>query len=409
MTLSLLPRRKPRVLILSASSGAGHVRAGQALEKAFRAQGDCDVAHIDALEYVSKLFQRLYDRTYIQMVKRAPDLMGLLYQQTDKPWSHPRERLVMDRLNTQPMIRMLKKMQPDLCVATHFLPAEILAWLIAKKKLQARHAIVVTDYDVHALWLCRTVDRYYVAMEESLEYMARIGVPREKLRVTGIPIDLLFEEKVDAAKAREKLRVTGIPIDLLFEEKVDAAKARAKLGLADGGPVVLLSAGGYGVGPLEQLVKDLVSMEKPWQIVAIAGKSEQLKKRLDSVAKHAGKTPSGQPRVVPLGFTKEMDQYMAAADLLIGKAGGLTTSEALARELPMALIEPIPGQEERNADHLLESGAAIRCNNLPAAAWKIAKLLDQPDKLAAMKRAARAMARPDAARRIARDALELLH
>ena len=385
MTLSLLPRRKPRVLILSASSGAGHVRAGQALEKAFRAQGDCDVAHIDALEYVSKLFQRLYDRTYIQMVKRAPDLMGLLYQQTDKPWSHPRERLVMDRLNTQPMIRMLKKMQPDLCVATHFLPAEILAWLIAKKKLQARHAIVVTDYDVHALWLCRTVDRYYVAMEESLEYMARIGVPREKLRVTGIPIDLLFEEKVDAAKAR------------------------AKLGLADGGPVVLLSAGGYGVGPLEQLVKDLVSMEKPWQIVAIAGKSEQLKKRLDSVAKHAGKTPSGQPRVVPLGFTKEMDQYMAAADLLIGKAGGLTTSEALARELPMALIEPIPGQEERNADHLLESGAAIRCNNLPAAAWKIAKLLDQPDKLAAMKRAARAMARPDAARRIARDALELLH
>ncbi len=385
MTPSLLSNRKPRVLILSASSGAGHVRAGQALEKAFRAQGDCDVAHIDALQHVSKLFQRLYDKAYIQMVRRAPDLMGLLYQQTDKPWSHPRERLAMDRLNTQPMIRMLKKMEPDLCVATHFLPAEILAWLIAKKKLQARHAIVVTDYDVHALWLCRTVDRYYVAMEESLEYMAHIGVPREKLRVSGIPIDLLFEEKVDAGAAR------------------------ARLGLTASGPVVLLSAGGYGVGPLEQLVKDLVSMERPWQIVAIAGKSEPLKKRLESLAKHAGKTPSGQARVVPIGFTMEMDLYMAAADLLIGKAGGLTTSEALARELPMALIEPIPGQEERNADHLLEAGAAIRCNNLPAAAWKIAQLMDQPEKLAAMKRAARAMARPAAARQIARDALELLH
>ena len=98
-----------------------------------------------------------------------------------------------------------------------------------------------------------------------------------------------------------------------------------------------------------------------------------------------------------------------AGHVRAGQAGGLTTSEALARELPMALIEPIPGQEERNADHLLEAGAAIRCNNLPAAAWKIARLMDRPEKLAAMKRAARTMARPDAARRIARDALELLH
>ena len=385
MNLSLSLNRKPRVLILSASSGAGHVRAAQALEKAFRAQGNCEVEHIDALQHVSKLFQRLYDKAYIRMVRRAPDLMGLLYEQTDKPWRHPRERLAMDRLNTQPMIHLLKKIQPDLCVATHFLPAEILAWLIAKKKLQARHAIVVTDYDVHALWLCRTVDRYYVAMQESLEYLANIGVPREKLHVTGIPIDPLFEKSVSAGDARKKL------------------------GLTASEPVLLLSAGGYGVGPLEQLVKDLLAMQRPWQIVAIAGKSEPLKKRLDALSKGAGKTPSGQARLVPVGFTTEMDQYMAAADLLIGKAGGLTTSEALARELPMALVEPIPGQEERNADHLLEAGAAIRCNNLPAAAWKIAKLVDQPEKLRAMKQAARAMAHPGAARVIAQDALGLLH
>jgi processive 1,2-diacylglycerol beta-glucosyltransferase len=385
MSLSLLPNRKPRVLILSASSGAGHVRAAQALEKAFRAPGNCEVEHIDALQHVSKLFQRLYDKTYIRMVRRAPDLMGLLYEQTDKPWRHPRERLAMDRLNTQPMIRLLKKIQPDLCVATHFLPAEILAWLIAKKKLQARHAIVVTDYDVHALWLCRTVDRYYVAIEEALEYLANIGVQREKLQVTGIPIDPLFEKSVSATDARRKL------------------------GLAASEPVLLLSAGGYGVGPLEQLVKDLLALQRPWQIVAIAGKSEPLKKRLDTLRKGAGKTASGQARLVPVGFTTEMDQYMAAADLLIGKAGGLTTSEALARELPMAVVEPIPGQEERNADHLLEAGAAVRCNNLPAAAWKIATLVDQPEKLRAMKQAARAMAHPDAARVIAEDALGLLH
>jgi processive 1,2-diacylglycerol beta-glucosyltransferase len=103
-----------------------------------------------------------------------------------------------------------------------------------------------------------------------------------------------------------------------------------------------------------------------------------------------------------------MDEWMAAADLLVGKAGGLTVSEALARGLPMAIIQPIPGQEERNADHLLERGAAIRCNNLPAAAWKIARLLDDPARLAQMGVAARAMARPHAASEIAADALALL-
>jgi processive 1,2-diacylglycerol beta-glucosyltransferase len=377
-------RTKPRVLLLSASSGAGHVRAAQALEKAFSARGDCVVEHIDALQHVSKLFQRVYDKAYISMIRRAPELMGVFYERTDQPWQHPRRRLALDRLNTQPMIRLLKRVQPDLCVATHFLPAEIIAWLIAKRKLRAHNAIVVTDYDVHAMWLCRTVDRYYVAIDEAAEYLARIGVPREKLRVTGIPIDPLFAATVNRSEARRFLRLDA-----------DAT-------------VILISAGGYGIGPVEQLVKDLLALERPWQIVAIAGKSEKTRKRLEEVAKDAGKLASGSPRLCPVGFTTEMDKYMAAADLMVGKAGGLTTSEALARALPMALIEPIPGQEQRNADHLLEAGAALRCNNLPAAAWKIAKLLDDPARLARMREAARSLGRPGAAAAIAEDALRLV-
>jgi processive 1,2-diacylglycerol beta-glucosyltransferase len=377
-------KTKPRVLLLSATSGAGHVRAAQALEKAFAARGDCVVEHIDALQHVSKLFQRVYDQAYISMVRRAPELMGLLYERTDQPWLHPRRRLALDRLNTGPMIRLLKRVQPDLCVATHFLPAEIIAWLIAKKKLRARNAIVVTDYDVHAMWLCRTTDRYYVAIDEAAEYLARIGVPRDKLRVTGIPIDPLFASPVIRTDARKQL------------------------GLDSNATVLLISAGGYGIGPVEQLVKDLLALRRPWQIAAIAGKSEKTRKRLEELAKEAGHLSSGGPRLCAVGFTTEMDKYMAAADLMVGKAGGLTTSEALARALPMALIEPIPGQEERNSDHLLEAGAAIRCNNLPAAAWKIAALLDDSARLARMREAARNLGRPGAAAAIAEDALRLL-
>ena len=234
------------------------------------------------------------------------------------------------------------------------------------------------------MWLCRTVDRYYLAIDEAAEYLARIGVPREKLRVTGIPIDPLFATPVNRSDARKQL------------------------GLDAEATVILVSAGGYGIGPVEQLVEDLLALERPWQIAAIAGKSDRTRKRLEELAKEAGNLRSGAPRLCPVGFTTEMDKYMAAADLMVGKAGGLTTSEALARALPMALIEPIPGQEERNADHLLEAGAAIRCNNLAAAAWKIAALSDDSSRLTRMRDAARSLGRPGAAAAIAEDAMRLL-
>src|SRR5712692_1074626 len=342
-----------RVLILSASSGAGHVRAAQALEKAFGARGDCAVEHVDALDYTSKLFQKIYNEAYIALVRRTPGLMGLLYDRADRPWHHLSRRLALDRLNTGPMIRLLRRVQPDLCVATHFLPAEIIAWLKDKRKIRARHVIVVTDFDV--MWLCRTVDRYCVAVDEAAEYLAR-----------------------------------------------------RRLGLDPDRATLLVSAGGYGVGPIERLVADLLALGQPWQIVAVAGRAEQVRERLTVLARRAAKLRDAATRLHVVGFTDVMDEWMAAADLLVGKAGGLTVSEALARALPMAIIQPIPGQEERNADHLLERGAAIRCNNLPAAAWKIARLMDDPARLAQMAAAARAMAHPRAASEIAADALALL-
>ena len=376
---------KSRVLILSTSAGEGHVRAGEALRKAFAARSDCVVTHIDTLDYTSKLFQKIYDDAYIALVRRAPSLMGLLYHRFDRPWQHPRRRLALDRLNTGPMIRLLKRLQPDLCVATHFLPEEIIAWLRRKHKLGARLAVVITDFDVHSMWLCHNVDRYYVPLDETGEYLSRIGIPAPSIRVTGIPIDPAFSEPKD----RRAIQLSH--------------------GLDPDRPTLLVSAGGHSLGPVEQLVTDLLAFERPWQIVAIIGRAEAIRRKLEKISSRAGKFPGGCVRLHVVGYTQEMDQWMAASDLLAGKAGGLTVSEALASGLPMAIVGSLAGpQEERNADILLERGAAIRCNNLPTAGWKIAQVMDDPARLARMRAAARAMARPRAAVEIAADCIQLL-
>jgi processive 1,2-diacylglycerol beta-glucosyltransferase len=376
--------RVPRVLILSASSGAGHVRAGQALEQAFLSRGGCQVEHIDTLAYVSKLFQRLYDKAYISMVRRA--LMGFIYDRTDQPWWHPRRRLALDRLNTQPMIRMRKTSAagPVHCHALSSRRNPRVADREEKLRAAQRHR---SD----GLRRARLVA---LSHRRSL-LRGNPGIGGISCRYRGVPAG--------------KVKVTGIPIDPVFEQPLSRTEARRKLRLAPDARVLLIAAGGYGPGPIEQLVHQLLAEKRSWQLVAIAGKSETLRKHLEEIGRTAGKLPGGRERLAAVAFTTEMDRYIAAADSLIGKAGGLTTSGALARGLPMVLIEPIPGQEERNADHLLEVGAAIRSNNLPAAAWKIATLLENSERLAGMRKAAKARSRPDAARKIVEDALGLLH
>jgi processive 1,2-diacylglycerol beta-glucosyltransferase len=365
------------VLILSASSGAGHVRAGEALEKAFQAGTRARVTHRDALKYTTRLFQKLYDDAYIAMLRHVPALMGWLYDRFDRPWEHRSRRAALERLNTAPMIRLLERVQPDLCISTHFLPAGIISWLKERRRLRARHAVVVTDFDVHAMWICRRVDRYYVALEEAAEYLTKLDV------------------------AREAVRVSGIPIDPVFEHPLEQGEARRALGLDPGRPTVLVTAGGHGIGPMERIVSDLVATERPWQVAAICGKAEALRTRLSQLARRTrGATP-----LHVVGFTTGMHTWMAAANLLVGKAGGLTVSESLASGLPLAIVDPVPGQEERNADHLLERGVAIRVNNLVTAAWKIAQLIEDGPRLQRMRAAARRMARPRAAAEIVADSV----
>jgi len=361
-----------RVLVLSASAGAGHIRAAQAIEKAFlQLNAAGDLRNIDTLDYTNKLFQNLYSRAYIELVDKAPDVLGWLYDHFDKPWHYQRRRLAFDKLNARPFIKLLREYQPDLAVCTHFLPAEIISWLKQKHHLDTRQAIVVTDFDLHALWLCRHYEHYFVALEETKRHLQALGTPPEKITVSGIPIDPVFAENKDKAQMRRKL---GLHPDL---------------------PAILLSAGGFGVGPVEMLIQSLTNMHNKIQLVAVCGKNKELKGRLEKLSR---RLPDNCPlKILPVGYTTDMDEYMSAADLLLGKPGGLTTSEALAKTLPIVIVNPIQGQEERNADHLLEEGVAIRCNNLPVLGYKIDNLLDDPHRLELMRKNARRLARPTAA------------
>jgi processive 1,2-diacylglycerol beta-glucosyltransferase len=360
-----------KILIFSASAGAGHVRAAQAIERAIIAAGAArQVRHVDTLEYTNKVFRNLYSKAYLEMVARMPDVLGWLYDRFDKPWQNERRRLAFDKLNTRPFVRLLADEQPDIIVCTHFLPAEIISWLKAKQRLVAPQAVVVTDFDAHAMWLCHHAEHYFVAIDETRAHLEKLGIPGARVTVSGIPIDPVFAGSFDRRAMRDKHRL---------------AQDRA---------TILISAGGFGVGAIQHLVAALADMRHPAQVVAVCGHNRELRGELEQTAARLG---SSRLALNVVGFTKEMHELMAASDILLGKPGGLTTSEALAMGLAFVIVNPIPGQEERNSDHLLEEGVAIRANNLPTLGYKIDRLLDDPARLARMQTNARRMGRKRAA------------
>jgi processive 1,2-diacylglycerol beta-glucosyltransferase len=352
-------------LVLSAAAGAGHVRSAEALAAAFTAKGIA-AKHVEVLEYASYLFKKVYSDLYIELVNHQPAILGLVYDFMDHPWKYRKRRLALDWLNTRPLVRLLLASPPRVAVCTHFLPAEILLHLRRKKILDVPVGVVITDFDLHAMWLYRGVDWYFVACEETKVHMVALGIPPETIHVTGIPIDPSF------SMAREK------------------AETRRALGLQPDLTTVLVSAGGFGMGPVESLANALQEVRHPIQVAVVCGKNKELTRRLEEL-------PAPNHPVKIVGFTTEMERWMAASDLLVGKAGGLTSSEAMASGLAMVIVNPIPGQEERNSDHLLEEGVAVRCNNLPALAYKIDTLLSDTARFDRMREAVRRLARPNAA------------
>lgn len=372
-----------KILIATMTAGGGHLAAAAALEEAWRALHPRDtVKQLDLEKFFSSIHRKLHSGGYAKLVKNAPELWGLVFKTTDDPEVASKlnkfQQLFPSRSRRR-FIKYLEEFRPDVVLCTHYAPLEILGQL----KLEADQAAarprrksgpsarqnetwkpfvvsVVTDFEAHALWMDAGVDLYCVAAKETAARLIARGARKDTIVATGIPV---------AAK---------------FATKVEAPAIRKAMGLRDDMPTVLVLSGGFGMGPVAKILRQLDKVTGDFQAVVVCGRNEELRREL---AAHNHKHPT---RV--LGFAANMHELMGVADLIITKPGGLTSSEALALGKPLFILDPIPGQEAANSDFLLERGAAAKVNRVEDLPFRVEELLGSK-KLAAMAKAAKALGR----------------
>lgn len=367
------------VLLLYASAGAGHKRAADALASAFRkAEPYASVVTRDILDFTPALFRKTYAEGYLRIVRRAPELWSYMYAESDRragiPWRR-KVRAAFNKINAGQFLDFCDETAPDIVVCTHFLPLEMLSTRFRRRRARFVYAGVVTDFAVHSLWIFPNVPVYYVATDEAKRHMSRAGCPADAIKVTGIPVDPVFSRNEPARDARRRL---GLDPDL---------------------PAVLLLSGGFGIGPTAELITAFKDDRPACQLLVVAGANAAMKKRAELAA-------AGLRRPIQVfGFVNNMHELMDAADIVVSKPGGLTTSEVLAKGKPLVIVDPIPGQEQRNAEYLMEAGAGIRLYDPPDAPFRVAELLDNPARLDSMRRNAAAIGHPNAAMDIVRDLL----
>jgi processive 1,2-diacylglycerol beta-glucosyltransferase len=366
-----------RVLILSASVGSGHVKAADALARAMRARSDVDqVLSDDSLDHTNVLHKQFYSTLYKKLSAMLPEFLGWWYETSDDPWVADKGRLLIDLPQALPLINLVREFKPDVILCTHFMPAGVISWLIANGKLEARLGVVITDFHFHAFWITRAFNWYFVAQEDDKIHMEALGLPADRIEVTGIPVEPEFGAPVDANAVLERH------------------------GLQPGRPTLLVAGGALGMSPATAVVRQLLQLDRDFQAIIVCGKNEEM---LNDIVDLLKDRPADF-RV--FGYTKEMSDFMSVASILLSKPGGMTTAEAVACGLPMMILDPIGGQEERNADVLLEAGAAVKCTEVTLVAHKLRRLLDDPERLRQMSRNARSLGHPNAAAEISRIVLE---
>ena len=364
-----------KILIIYASAGDGHKKAAEALYRQFQdVASDAEVVFIDSLNYTTRFFKFFYKRIYIILIKYIPWLWGCFYYMLNnrffflvaKPF-----RILVNKANSKKLINFLIKEQFDIIISTHFFAPEVISRFKGRHPLSALLINVVTDFKAHLYWIAKHVDRYVVAAESVRQGFVNQGVDVEKIVVSGIPVRKRFSIPVSREKAREAL---NLPPDKF---------------------TILVMGGGLGVGPIKEVVSNLQRLDFDCQIIVVCGHNNLLVRDLEAMANTFIKKTHIK------GFCHNIDMLMAASEVMVSKAGGITVSESLARGLPIICIKPIPGQESGNAEFLSDHKVGFWLKNHLEINNTIKKLFYSTHDTEELRSEILSLARPDSAKEIA--------
>lgn len=390
-TTTRSPDGKKRVAIFHASIGSGHKRAAQAVQAALQSMCDdkLEVQVIDMLDFstggrgVDSLYTLMAKKGYMRAIqtKLGAAAYGYFFEQSNQApgrgvggISAALTKLVQRAFFLQ-FYDFLFKWNPDFIISTHFLAPDLVGRLQIDFEYKVPHITVVTDYDAHTIWANLPCTQYFAPRMEASLMLQHAGVQEDIIQICGIPIVPEFSVDRDKAECRERL------------------------GLRQDMPVVLQMSGGDDVF---DIYRGLLQVRVPINLVVVTGRQADVRSKLEAI-----KVPDHH--VVKLeGFTKEMHNYLTAADIIISKPGGLTTAESMATGTPMVIVNPIPGQETRNTDMLLEAGVAVKINDLPLLWYQVETMLTEEGKLEEMQAKARALGDPQAAFKVARWVLDFM-
>lgn len=370
---------KKRVLVTYATAGAGHKKAAFAVKKAFEElTSDIEVDVIDSLDYTNAFFKWSYPRLYIFMVNRIPHFWSLSYYILNNrifyslvSWI----RHLTNWINARRLVRFLRERDYDVIISTHFLVHDVVS-MEGKGRIRAYLINVITDFRLHSFWIAKGVDMYAVAHEKTKDdLVSKYGISSDKIRVIGIPIDPIFSKHKD----KERL-VKDLSIDKgLF--------------------TVLVGSGGFGVGPIVDLVKSFKGISIPVQLLVVCGKNQKLCQSVKNLEGYVNIS------IKSYGFIDNMDELMEVSDVIVTKTGGMMSSESLSKGLPIIGIAPIPGQETRNFDILHKSGVALGAKRIGDVPEIITKLYNDKAYVESLKANIESTKKPNAAYDVARMAM----
>ncbi|MEW6760480.1 MAG: glycosyltransferase [Pseudomonadota bacterium] len=363
-----------KILVLSVPAGAGHTRVAEAIRRcAIEEYGGATVVHLDAMAFATPHLRKVYTDVYLGLIKRAPGLWRYVYRLTDRlcpgGWLNRLRRWIEAR-DSRPLLVEIAALAPDIIICTHFQPAELLSRQIAAGLLQCPVWVQVTDFDLHRMWVHPHIAGYFAGNGEVAFRMREQGIPAQAIHVSGIPT---------------------MPA---FSRRPERAGCARDIGLDPGRTTLLLMGGGAGLGGLSRIAQCLLAIPGDFQLIVLTGRNTA---ELAALRTLAAQFPG---RLAPQGYTEQVERLMACADLVITKPGGATTAECLAMGLPMIVNAPIPGQEEHNANFVLEQGAALAASDLPGLEYRVRYLLAHPARLEEMAASARMLGRPHAARQV---------